>query len=92
MKKLISCLAVFFILMNVVFITSCSSDKKERKTESTKKQVQDPVADMREAYIFGFPLVLSHLSEKVMTNPISGSKRQPLNRFTTVSNHHDCEF
>ncbi len=92
MKKLISCLAVFFILMNVVFITSCSSDKKERKTESTKKQVQDPVADMREAYIFGFPLVLSHLSEKVMTNPISGSKRQPLNRFTNVSNYNDSEF
>lgn len=87
MKKLITCLAAAFILTNVLFISSCS-DKKEQSAAAR----QNPVEDMREAYLFGFPLVLMHLSERVMTNPVAGSERRPLNRFTHISGYFGNEF
>lgn len=37
--------------------------------------------DIEKAYIFGFPAVLMHINERVMTNPVAGSGNVPPNRF-----------
>ena len=90
MKKIFYFL-MFFIFSSVLF---CSCGKKEEKSDNlpVKDREINVLEDMREAYIFGFPIVMTHLSERVMTNPVDGSGNMPLNQFSNEKIFPDSKY
>lgn len=76
MQKRISVL-IFFIFCASLFC-ACGDNKKTSGGIPKNAVIEE---DAEKAYVFGFPAVLMHLNEKVMTNPVKGSGNVALNQF-----------
>jgi len=82
-KKIIFLAALCAFSAVIFSFFSCGSKNDSQKDAGDAAQTSEMriVQDAKDLYIYGFPLVLMHIGEKVMTNV----KNPPLNRFENSS-------
>ena len=94
MKKIIAYAAAFIFAVMIFSFSSCHNKDEAQKDSVGASAASETsiVQDAKDAYLYGFPLVLMHLSERVMTNPVSDGKNSPLNRFKNVSRLSEAQL
>ncbi len=86
MKK-ITTLLLSFSLAAALILPACLGNDKKQEAQRHQK-----IQKIKDAYMYGFPIVLMHLCERVMTNASERSVRMPLNQFTNVNWYATGEF
>ena len=94
MKNIISQAAVFISAVMIFSFPSCHNKEEPKKDAVNYPAASETsvVQDAKDAYLYGFPLVLMHFSERVMTNQASDNKNLPLNRFKNVNRLSEAQF
>lgn len=82
-KRINSFLGFIFCLALFSFISCANGETEGYAAGKSEKKAEKASAaeDAEKAYVFGFPIVLMHINERVMTNNTESFDNVPLNRF-----------
>jgi hypothetical protein len=87
-------IAVILSLLIIVFLSACNQ-KGKNSTVNPGMNQDSVVSIAKQAYIYGYPLVLMNETMQTMTNveaPVSGSVNAPVNQFGHFRSFPDATF
>ncbi|MDR2427151.1 MAG: DUF1254 domain-containing protein [Endomicrobium sp.] len=81
-----------FIFCISAFLFGCGKEAAQSQPDNIAMKRMQMVQIAKEAYVYGFPMVLAEITKRYMTNPLSDTENLPVNQIRHFHSFADDKF
>lgn len=91
MKNAVLCYAAFMLCVTMLF-SGCNRDTVQEDPQNVAMERAQMVQIAKDAYVYGFPLVMTEITKRYMTNPLPDTGNLPVNQIRHFRSFADDRF